>query len=170
MQQVSLPAVGTGCHTLQLTFIGNRILVYYDGELKIDVTDNNYDSRAPYLSGGISVDWWTSSLPYTITVDDVSVVSLVRQSGAEPVINSLEPSSATAGDPAFTLTVNGSDFIDGSVVQWDGSDRTTTFVSSSQLTADITATDIATDGTASVTVFNPGAGRRHLQCPELYDR
>ena len=75
MQQVSLPDVGTGWHTLQLTFIGNRILVYYDGELKIDVTDNNYDSRAPYLSGGISVDWWTWSPPYTITVDDLSVVT-----------------------------------------------------------------------------------------------
>ena len=73
MQQVSLPDVGTGWHTLQMTFIGNRILVYYDGVLKIDVTDNNYDSRAPYLSGGISVDWWTGSLPYTIVVDDISV-------------------------------------------------------------------------------------------------
>ena len=34
--------------------------------------------------------------------------------------------------------------------------RTTTFVSSSQLTAAIPATDIATAGTASVTVVNPG--------------
>jgi hypothetical protein len=74
MQQVSLPVVGTGWHTLQMSFIGNRILVYYDGTLSIDVTDNNYDARAPYLSGGISADWWTWSLPYTITVDDISAV------------------------------------------------------------------------------------------------
>jgi hypothetical protein len=74
MQQVSLPAVGTGWHTLQMTFIGSRILVYYDGTLMIDVTDNNYDSRAPLLSGGISLDWWTWS-SYTISVDDVSVVA-----------------------------------------------------------------------------------------------
>ena len=74
MQQVSLPTVGTGWHTLKVTFSGSRILVYYDGTLMIDVTDNNYDARAPYLSGGISADWWTWSLPYTITIDDISVV------------------------------------------------------------------------------------------------
>lgn len=75
MQQVSLPVVGTGWHTLQITFIGNRIQVYYDGVLRIDVTDNNFDSRPPYLSGGISVDWEAFNPPYTITVDDISVVT-----------------------------------------------------------------------------------------------
>jgi hypothetical protein len=75
MGQVSLPNVGTGWHTLQMIFIGNRILVYYDGVLKIDVTDNNYDSRAAYLSGGISVDWEPGSRPYTMVVDNISVVA-----------------------------------------------------------------------------------------------
>ena len=75
MQQVNLPDVGTDWHTLQMTFTGNRIQVYYDGELLIDMTDNNYDSLPPYLSGGISADWWTWSLPYTITIDDISVVT-----------------------------------------------------------------------------------------------
>ena len=57
MQEVTLPAVGTGWHTLKMTFIGNRILVYYDGGPQIDVTDNNF---APaYSSGGISADWYT---------------------------------------------------------------------------------------------------------------
>jgi len=74
MRQVSLPDVGTGWHTLQMTFQGNRIFVYYDGVLKIEMTDNNFDSRAPYLSGGISVDLWTYSNSYTMLVDDISVV------------------------------------------------------------------------------------------------
>ena len=43
--QVSLPSVGTGWHTLQLNFQGNRIRVTYDGSLVIDVTDDNYDGR-----------------------------------------------------------------------------------------------------------------------------
>ena len=75
MQQVNLPEVGTGWHTLQMTFIGNRILVYYDGSQKIDVTDNNL-LPASYLSGGISADWWTGSLLYTIAVDNISVTTL----------------------------------------------------------------------------------------------
>jgi hypothetical protein len=40
---------------------------------------------------------------------------------------------------------------------WNGSDRQTTFVSSSQLTAQISASDIVATGTAAVTVFNPGS-------------
>jgi hypothetical protein len=44
------------------------------------------------------------------------------------------------------------------VVRWDGSDRLTTFISSSELQAEITASDIATAGTATVTVFNPASG------------
>ena len=68
----------------------------------------------------------------------------------------LSPSSAVAGGPSFTLTVNGSTFVSGSVVRWNGASRTTTFVSATQLTAAITAADIAAAGSASVTVQNPG--------------
>ena len=75
-----------------------------------------------------------------------------------PATTGLSPASATAGGAAFTLTVNGSNFINGSIVQWKGASRTTTYVSSTQLTAAITAADIASAGTASVTVFNPAPG------------
>jgi hypothetical protein len=56
------------------------------------------------------------------------------------------------------LTVNGASFVNGSVVRWNGVDRTTTFVNGGQLTATIPATDIATAGTATVTVFTPIPG------------
>ena len=75
-----------------------------------------------------------------------------------PATTGLSPASATAGGAAFTLTVNGSSFVNGSIVQWKGASRTTTYVSSTQLTAAITAADIASAGTASVTVFNPAPG------------
>jgi hypothetical protein len=60
------------------------------------------------------------------------------------------------GGAAFTLTVNGSGFASGAAVYWHGTARMTTFVSSSQLTAAITATDIATAQTVPVFVKNPG--------------
>ena len=75
-----------------------------------------------------------------------------------PTITSLSPVSATVGGPAFTLIVNGTDFVSGSIVQWGGSARTTTFVSSTQLTADITGADVATAGTVNITVVNPAPG------------
>src|SRR5258705_10902624 len=61
-----------------------------------------------------------------------SVASIVRVGGSGPggpTLTTLSPSSAVAGGPAFTLTVNGSNFVSGSVVRWNGANRTTTFVS-----------------------------------------
>ena len=75
-----------------------------------------------------------------------------------PTLTSLDPISATAGGPTFTLTVNGTNFVDGSTVRWDGEARTTTFISSTRATATISAADIATAGMVQVTVVNPGPG------------
>lgn len=75
-----------------------------------------------------------------------------------PTIAGLNPASATAGGPAFTLAVNGANFVNDSVVRWNGANRTTTYVNATQLSAQITAADIATAGTANVTVFTPAPG------------
>jgi hypothetical protein len=75
-----------------------------------------------------------------------------------PTLTSLAPASATAGGATFTLTANGTDFVAGSVVRWNGTDRPTTFVSGTQLQAAIPASDIAAAGTAEVTVFTPAPG------------
>lgn len=76
----------------------------------------------------------------------------------QPSVASLSPSSQNAGGAAFTLTLAGENFISSSTVQWNGSPRPTTYVSSSQLQALITASDIATAGTVSVSVTNPSPG------------
>ena len=83
------------------------------------------------------------------------IVTLTVQAAPAPTLSSLSPSSATAGGGGFTLTVNGSNFVSGATVRWNGTSRTTTFVSATQLTAAIPATDIAAAGTALVTVLNP---------------
>ncbi|MGE5198193.1 MAG: hypothetical protein ACM3H9_01040, partial [Rhodospirillaceae bacterium] len=63
-----------------------------------------------------------------------------------------------AGSTAFELTVNGSAFVTGATVQWNGTARTTTFVNSTLLKAAISAADIATAGLVPVTVVNPSPG------------
>ncbi len=73
-------------------------------------------------------------------------------------ITNLNPSSVTAGGASFTLTVTGSGFIPTSMVQVNGSARTTTYQSSLQVKAIIFASDIAVPGTPLITVFNPGVG------------
>jgi len=75
-----------------------------------------------------------------------------------PAITSLSLSIKPAGAKDFVLTINGSGFYPESVVRWNGSDRTTTYVNKTQLTAAITAADVSTTGTAVVTVFNQEHG------------
>jgi hypothetical protein len=75
-----------------------------------------------------------------------------------PTISSISPATAVAGSGGFTLTITGTNFVNSAKVRWNGSDRPTTFVSSTQLTAAIPASDVATAGTANVTVFNPAPG------------
>ena len=75
-----------------------------------------------------------------------------------PTISTLVPASKIAGDAAFPLTVNGTNFINTSVVRFNGSDRTTSFVSTTQVTAQLTAADVAAAGPFPITVFNPLPG------------
>jgi len=106
-----------------------------------------------------SMTWGgTYSMDPPMALNSVSVVTLEGASPPKPAITGLNPPSATPGGPAFTLTVNGTNFVNGSVVRWNGSNRATTYVSSTQLTASITAADIAAPGTASITVLNPAPG------------
>src|SRR5207249_3019012 len=71
---------------------------------------------------------------------------------------SISPTNKIVGATAFTVTVNGTNFVSTSVVQFAGSNRTTTFVNSTQVTATILASDLTTAGTFNISVFNPTPG------------
>jgi hypothetical protein len=73
-----------------------------------------------------------------------------------PTVARLTPTTATVGTPGLTLTIDGSGFVTDSVVQWDGDPRATTFLSTTRLTAAVTAADLETAGPVSITVVNPG--------------
>jgi IPT/TIG domain len=75
-----------------------------------------------------------------------------------PTLNGVDPEVVAPGSPAFTLTVTGTNFVKGSVVRWADADRPTTFVSSTQLTAQIASVDVANYGEKIITVANPAPG------------
>ncbi|HEX8816620.1 MAG TPA: FG-GAP-like repeat-containing protein [Terriglobales bacterium] len=90
--------------------------------------------------------------------------SLLAQSNPVPFVNlPLVPDATSPGGAAFTLTVNGTGFVSGSVINWNGSPLTTTFVSQSQLTATVPAANIANPTTASITVSSPGTPASNVQ-------
>jgi len=72
----------------------------------------------------------------------------------------LTPGGAIVGSPATTVTVNGSGFISGSVVNVNGTPRTTTFLSAGALRFQLTPTELqALNFTGlAITVTNPSPG------------
>jgi hypothetical protein len=80
------------------------------------------------------------------------------QSNPVPVLTAISPLTVIPGSGAFTLTATGTNFTASSVVQWNGSPRGTAFLSATELTAQIMASDVASGGTATVTVVTPAPG------------
>ena len=91
--------------------------------------------------------WYASTAPNATAIFDNVKITV-----ALPEITSITPSSKTAATAGFTMTVTGKNFSSANKVNWNGQERTTTYVSPTQLTATITAADIAVSGSANVTV------------------
>ena len=77
---------------------------------------------------------------------------------AAPAISSISPAFMAAGSAAFTLTVNGSGFTANSTIYWGTSAVATQYGNAAQLTAQVTAADIAASGTSMITVQTPAPG------------
>ena len=72
-----------------------------------------------------------------------------------PQITSINPTSKQAGSPDFYLFVNGSHFVSGDLVRWDGSSLTTSFINSTQLRATVPAAKVLNAGAADIDVVRP---------------
>ena len=88
-----------------------------------------------------------TSSPLTFTINNPS-----------PQISGTSPSAVTTAAGAQLITITGTGFVQASAVQWNQSNRTTTFISSTQLQAALTAADLAVGETAQIVVVNPGPG------------
>jgi hypothetical protein len=75
-----------------------------------------------------------------------------------PTIAAISPTSASAGQPTFTLTVTGYNFTPASTVDWNTLPLTVIFVNTNKLTAQVPATLVQTPGTSNITVVTPSPG------------
>lgn len=71
-----------------------------------------------------------------------------------PTISSISPASVTAGSEALTLTINGTGFLTTTTVQVGGVADATTYVSGTEVTATVTASQVLNAGQLSVVAFN----------------
>jgi hypothetical protein len=116
-----------------------------------------------YLAWNYSVSAGsTTSNSQALGVDNISITA---NGGAVvnnpvPTLASISPTTAVANSGSFTLTVTGTNFINGSVINFNSTAKSTTYVSATTLTATISNSDIAAAGTVPVTVTNsaPGGG------------
>lgn len=88
----------------------------------------------------------TNSLPFIVTGGTA---------GTPPTLTSLSPNTSYNNVSSVALTANGSGFVSGSVIVWNGTAMPTIFVSSTQLTTTIPGTFLTTVGTENVFVLNP---------------
>jgi hypothetical protein len=133
--------------------------------------DANY-MASTFVGDGVINRSWTVTLPTTpgpyefrlflnngfVRVATSPTFTVDASISPVPVVNSMSPTDAVAGSAPLTVTVFGSRFVASSVVAWNGSARPTTFVSSTQLQATISADDLAVAGAIPVTVVTPAPG------------
>lgn len=84
------------------------------------------------------------------------ILKIVPATTPTPTVIATDPLTLTRGGPAFTLQVYGTNFTANSVVLWNGSPRTTLYLSQTLLLADIANQDIANNQpiTAEIKVQN----------------
>jgi len=141
---------------------GRPVFLMLTGHFVVGVGYDNSTTPATVFFND-TWDYNTHSMPWGGSYSNMQmlaagIANLSSPANPAPAITGLNPPFATPGGPAFTLTVNGTNFVNGSVVRWNGSNRATSYVNSTRLTASIAAADIAAPGTASITVLNPAPG------------
>ncbi|MBI3812412.1 MAG: Ig-like domain-containing protein [Nitrospirae bacterium] len=148
------------------------------GGTGVTITGQNFDPSAPTLNGvkfsGIqavatsaTATQLETSVPSGAPVGTGTVTVTTRggTAGAAftvenpvPSLAVIAPTSVIAGSGAFTLTLNGGNFIPSSSINFGSTALTPVFISSTQLQVTVPAAAIATAGVIPVTVFNPAPG------------
>ena len=120
---------------------------------------------SPLSTTFVSATQATATVPASlVAAAGAAAVTLINPSGVTssaatfpittpaPTVTGIAPASVAADGPAFMLTVRGSGFLAGSVVEWNGSPLITTLIDSTQLTAFVPPGAIAGPGGVSIAV------------------
>ncbi len=102
-----------------------------------------------------------SSIPVTVVNADgtTTAAAYFTINPGAAGIATLSPVLASAGGPQFTLTVNGTNFYNGSTVVWGNIDLVTMYIGPNQLAAIVPAAQLATAGSVTVTVLSVGGAK-----------
>jgi len=114
---------------------------------------------AAFSTSSLSTASHSLTASYAGDANDAPSTSLaVNQSvtaAGSRTITSFIPSMASVGSEPFTLTVNGTGFSSGAVINWNGTPLATTFISVTQVTGAVPANLVASPGIVIITVVTP---------------
>ena len=149
LQPLAISSVTASGDVTEATKCGKTLAIASNCTISISFTPKAAGSR----TGTVTVTDNAPDSPHVITISGLGLPNPV------PMVNlPLVPASIAPGTQGLTLTLNGSGFLPGSVANWNGSPRATTYVSASQLTVSLTAADLASSNTGGLTVVNPSPG------------
>jgi len=103
-------------------------------------------------------DFWGNGSGQIVLLHGSAVLPRSSTPNPVPSVSIASPGSVTAPAGNTWLTLVGSNFVPGSVAQWNGSPRTTVFVNAGQLRVALPAADLATAQAATIQVVNPAPG------------
>ncbi|MFT4113064.1 MAG: IPT/TIG domain-containing protein [Silvibacterium sp.] len=134
--------------------LDTQVQVPFSGEVAVPGTRWGQDGLAYILPSEDSSGNPTSQIlllrgPFVLPAEAVAT--------SAPTLSSVSASTITAGSGNQTLTVTGSGFLPGATVTWGGSARTTTWVSATEVTVAIPASDVAKSATVTLGSVNPGS-------------
>jgi outer membrane protein assembly factor BamB len=152
-----IAAQGALSLTVSGQYFTSTAVVYFNGSSRPTTLNNQGQLVAQLTAQDVAVAGTAS-----VTVEDPASgnvpsnsLNFVIQPLPALALNSLSPSQVPAGNATFKLTVFGTGFSTNSTVAWNGTALTTTYVSASTLGAAVSAAQVASIGSASVTVVNP---------------
>jgi uncharacterized protein (TIGR03437 family) len=120
------------------------------------INDGNTGELSALVPAALIVSPGTANITVQNTDGVISNALSFTISPATPVLTSTFPTGEpTAGAASFTLTANGTGFLSGSQILWNGSPLTTTYVDANHLTTMVPANLVASQGTVSLSVKNP---------------
>ena len=154
------PVAGTYT-SVQMVTISDATLgstIFYTTNNTAPTINSNVYTTPITVSSTETIEAMAVATGYTNSTVASALYTINIAANPAPVLSGLSPAFASSGGSAFTLTITGTGFISGSTVYWGSTALTTTYVSATQLTAQVPASDIASSGKTAITVETPSPG------------
>jgi hypothetical protein len=154
------PAAGTytATQTVSISDTTPGATIYYTTNGTAPTTSSTVYSGPIGVSSTETLEAIATASGYSASAVATAVYTINIPSNPVPAISSMSPAFASAGGGQFSLTITGSGFVSNSTAFWGTTALSTQYTSSTVLTAQVPATDLASAGITPITVKSPAPG------------